>query len=77
MNLIVEFCVNNLVSGVDVVFVKLDVDDSLDVIEYDCLIYCDLCVMSLFVLVDGEVVCGEIVEELVVNIYIFLEENLF
>ncbi|MBC1578325.1 YuzB family protein [Listeria seeligeri] len=77
MNPIVEFCVNNLASGADVAFAKLDADDSLDVIEYDCLTYCDLCATSLFALVDGEVVRGETPDELVANIYTFLEENPF
>lgn len=54
MNPIVEFCVNNLASGADAAFAKLDADDSLDVIEYDCLTYCDLCATSLFALVDGK-----------------------
>ncbi|EHL2571261.1 DUF1450 domain-containing protein, partial [Listeria monocytogenes] len=40
MNPIVEFCVNNLASGADAAFAKLDADDNLDVIEYDCLTYC-------------------------------------
>ncbi|EPC3250906.1 DUF1450 domain-containing protein, partial [Listeria monocytogenes] len=39
--------------------------------------YCDLCATSLFALVDGEVVRGETAEELVANIYTFLEENPF
>lgn len=68
---------NNLASGADAAFAKLDADDNLDVIEYDCLTYCDLCATSLFALVDGEVVRGETAEELVANIYTFLEENCF
>lgn len=77
MNPIVEFCVNNLAQGSQAVYDKLENDPNLDVdvIEYDCLTYCDLCATSLFALVDGEVVRGSNAEELVANIYRFLEEN--
>ncbi|WP_430535195.1 YuzB family protein [Listeria rocourtiae] len=77
MNPIVEFCVNNLASGAQEAFDKLDADASLDVIEYDCLTYCDLCASSMFALVDGEVVRGETPEDLVANIYQFLKDNPF
>ncbi|EUJ22509.1 hypothetical protein PGRAN_12816 [Listeria grandensis FSL F6-0971] len=77
MNPIVEFCVNNLASGAQEAFDSLDADANLDVIEYDCLTYCDLCASSMFALVDGEVVRGETPAELVANIYQFLEDNPF
>ncbi|WP_167629832.1 YuzB family protein [Listeria valentina] len=75
MNPIVEFCVNNLASGSQEAFDRLNEDPNLDVVEYDCLTYCDLCAMSLFALVDGEVVRGTTPDELVKNIYQFIEEN--
>lgn len=77
MNPIIEFCVNNLAQGSQEVYDKLESDPNLDVIEYDCLTYCDLCATSLFALVDGEVVRGESAEALLTNIYKFLEENPF
>ncbi|EUJ32422.1 hypothetical protein MFLO_06862 [Listeria floridensis FSL S10-1187] len=77
MNPIVEFCVNNLASGAQKAFDQLDSDPNLDVIEYDCLTYCDLCARNLFALVDGEVIRGDSADELVQNIYRFLEEEGF
>ncbi|SIA62491.1 Uncharacterized protein conserved in bacteria [Mycobacteroides abscessus subsp. abscessus] len=44
-------------------------------IEYGCLGYCGKCASSLYALVNGEVVTGETPEELVENIYQFLDEN--
>lgn len=75
MNPIVEFCVNNLANGAREVYEQLDEDPNLDVVEYDCLTYCDLCATSLFALVDGEVVRGDNAADLLQNIYQFLEEN--
>lgn len=77
MNPIVEFCVNNIASASEEAFNRLNADPKLDVIEYDCLTYCDLCATSMFALVDGEVVRGATVDELVENVYRFLEENPF
>jgi uncharacterized protein YuzB (UPF0349 family) len=48
---------------------------NLDVIEYGCLSHCGKCALSLFALVNGEAVTGESPDELVNNIYDYLEEN--
>lgn len=72
---IIEFCVSNLASGAQKAKEQLEKDYDLDVIEYGCLGYCGKCAHSLFALVDGEVVRGETPEELVDNIYQYLEEN--
>jgi uncharacterized protein YuzB (UPF0349 family) len=72
---IIEFCISNLASGAQKAREKLERDSNLDIIEYGCLGYCGKCAHSLFALVNGEVVTGETPEQLVENIYQFLEEN--
>ena len=42
--------------------------------EYGCLGYCGIC-FEEFALVNGEVVQGATVEELVNNVYEYLDEN--
>lgn len=75
MNPIIEFCASNLASGSYKALEILEEDPNLDIVEYSCLDYCDLCGDSPFALVNGEYVKGETSEELVENIYKFLEEN--
>ncbi|MFT4412959.1 YuzB family protein [Fredinandcohnia humi] len=75
MQPIIEFCVSNLASGSQEAREILEKDPNLDIIEYGCLSYCGKCYQSLFALVNGEVVTGETAEELVKNIYEYLEEN--
>lgn len=72
---IIEFCVSNLANGSQKAREQLEKDPNLDVIEYGCLGYCGKCALSLFALVNGEVVIGNTPDELVENIYIYLEEN--
>ncbi|KAA9019959.1 YuzB family protein [Niallia endozanthoxylica] len=72
---IIEFCVSNLASGSQKALEQLEKDYDLDVIEYGCLGYCGKCAHSLFALVNGEIVTGETPEQLVDNIYQYLEEN--
>lgn len=43
--------------------------------EYGCLGYCGICFEGPFALVNGEVVQGATVEELVNNVYEYLDEN--
>ncbi|MCT4572091.1 DUF1450 domain-containing protein, partial [Bacillus thuringiensis] len=50
-------------------------DPNLDVMEYGCLGYCGICFEGPFALVNGEVVQGATVEELVNNVYEYLDEN--
>jgi len=55
----------------------LEEDPNLDIVEYSCLSHCTLCEESIYALVNGEVVRGETPEELVKNVYKYLEENPF
>lgn len=72
---IIEFCVNNLANGSQRAREKLERDPNLDIIEYGCLGYCGKCAASLFALVNGEVVTGQTPDELVDNIFQFIDEN--
>jgi uncharacterized protein YuzB (UPF0349 family) len=72
---IIEFCISNLASGAQKALEILERDPNLDVIEYGCLGYCGKCASSFYALVNGEPVEGDTPEELVENIYQFLEEN--
>lgn len=72
---IVEFCISNLASGSQPARVELERDPDLDVIEYGCLGYCGKCAMSMFALVNGDPVTGDTAEELIENVYKYLDEN--
>lgn len=73
----IEFCVSNLASGAQRAREQLEKDPNLDIIEYGCLSHCGKCARSLFAIVNGDVVSGETPDELVANIYKFLEEHHF
>ena len=75
MNPMVEFCISNLANGSQEAFDILEQDPDLDVLEYGCLSYCSLCSETLFAIVNGDVVEGNYSEELVSNIYKYIEEN--
>ncbi|MFD0051379.1 YuzB family protein [Actinomycetes bacterium NPDC127524] len=75
MNPIIEFCISNLASGSQEALEQLERDPNFDIVEYGCLSYCGKCARSLFALVNGEPVTGETTEELVRNIYQYLEDN--
>ncbi|RLJ75385.1 YuzB family protein [Salisediminibacterium halotolerans] len=75
MKPIIEFCMSNIASGSKDAFEKLDNDPDLDVIEYGCLSFCGQCARMKFALVNGEMVTGQTNDELVENVYQFLEEN--
>ncbi|WP_243290436.1 YuzB family protein [Bacillus sp. FJAT-47783] len=72
---IIEFCVSNLANGSQAALEKLEKDPNLDIVEYGCLGYCGKCFEGLYALVNGEVVMGEDPDQLVENIYQYLEEN--
>lgn len=72
---IIEFCVSNLASGASKAMEQLEKDSNLDVVDYDCLRYCGICSSHFFALVNGEVVTADSTEELVTNIYKYLEEH--
>ncbi|MCM3440048.1 YuzB family protein [Metabacillus halosaccharovorans] len=75
MKPIIEFCISNLANGGQAALEKLEKDPNLDIIEYGCLSYCGKCGHSLYALVNGEMVMGDTPDELVENVYTFLEEN--
>ncbi|MDA3129688.1 YuzB family protein [Aliibacillus thermotolerans] len=75
MNPIIEFCLSNLASGSQAALEELEKDPNLDIIEYGCLGNCGHCAMNMYALVNGEIVDGETPEELVENVYTYLEEN--
>jgi uncharacterized protein YuzB (UPF0349 family) len=76
MRPLVEFCIANLANGAQKALEKLERDPNIDVLEYGCLGYCGICAQTLFAVVEGEPIKGETPEELVQNIYSFLEENM-
>ncbi|PMC40610.1 hypothetical protein CJ195_02530 [Bacillus sp. UMB0899] len=75
MKPIIEFCISNLANGAQAALEQLEKDPNLDIIEYGCLSYCGKCGHSLYALVNGEMVMGDTPNELVENVYTFLEEN--
>ncbi|WLD92685.1 YuzB family protein [Alkalihalobacillus sp. AL-G] len=75
MRPIIEFCVSNLANGSQRAREVLEKDPNLDVIEYGCLGNCGQCFQSPYALVNGDYVPAETPEELVDNIYQYLEEN--
>ena len=75
MNPIIEFCMSNLADGSQQALEILEKDSNLDVTEYTCLGNCEMCYEGLYALVNGEYVSGETSEDLVNNIYQYLEEN--
>lgn len=72
---IIEFCISNLASGAQKARQELERDPDLDVIEYGCLGYCGKCAQSMFALVNGDPVTAETPEDLVEEIYHYLDEN--
>lgn len=73
---IIEFCISNLASGAQKAREQLERDSNLDIIEYGCLNHCGKCDAFLYALVEGEVVKGETPDQLVENIYQYLEEHM-
>jgi uncharacterized protein YuzB (UPF0349 family) len=72
---IIEFCISNLASGSQKAREILERDPNLDIIEYGCLGYCGKCASTFYCLVNGDVVTGNSPDELVENVYEYLEEN--
>ena len=75
MRPIIEFCLSNLASGAQKAMEALERDPNLDIVEYGCLNSCGICANNLFALVNGEMVTGDTVEDLVDNIYQYLDDN--
>ncbi len=75
MKPLIEFCVSNVASGAYQAMQQLEKDPNLDVMEYDCLRYCGICSSNLYALVNGEVVKADSTEQLIENIYKYLDEH--
>lgn len=75
MGPIIEFCSSSLASGTQAVREKLEQDPNLDIVEYSCLSFCGPCARGKFALVNGDMVKGRTNEELLENIYKYIEEN--
>lgn len=75
MRPIIEFCISNLANGTQKALEVLERDPNLDIIEYGCLSYCGKCARSMYALVNGEPISGNTPEDLVENIYQYIEEN--
>lgn len=72
---IIEFCLTNIAIYSQAAYEKLMEDDSLDVLEYSCTSNCETCAQTLFCIVEGEIITGNNNEELVANVYKFLEDH--
>lgn len=75
MNPMVEFCISNLANGSQPVYDKLELDPNIDVLEYGCLSYCSECAEGLYAIVNGDIVTGNDADDLLANIYQYIEEN--
>lgn len=75
MKPLIEFCVSNVASASYQAMQQLEKDPNLDVMEYDCLRFCGICSSNLFALVNGEVVKADSAEQLIENIYKYIDEN--
>ncbi|MBN9655502.1 DUF1450 domain-containing protein [Halobacillus litoralis] len=76
MNPLIEFCINNLISGSQEAKERLEKDPDLDVVEYGCLRNCGLCSQTLYAVVEGDRVMADTPDELVDKIYEHLDETL-
>jgi uncharacterized protein YuzB (UPF0349 family) len=65
----IEFCASNMHNGTDVIMNQLELDDSVEVIEYGCLGNCGECYLKPYALVDGEIVAADSAAELSVKIH--------
>lgn len=77
LTITIEFCINNLANGAQRAKERLEKDPNFDVIEYGCLSYCGKCTHGLYALVNGSVVVGKSADDLVDQIYRYVEEELF
>lgn len=61
---LIEFCASNMHHGTDKIMNQLELDDSVEVIEYGCLGNCGECYLKPYALVDGEIVAADSTAEL-------------
>lgn len=62
--IMIEYCTSNTHHGTDKVMEKFEQDDAYDVIEYGCLGNCGECYAYPFVMVEGDIIASETIEEL-------------
>lgn len=77
LTITIEFCINNLANGAQSAREQLEKDPNFHVIEYGCLAYCGKCLHMLYALVNGKVVEGHSADDLVKQIYHYVEDELF
>ena len=75
MKPIVEFCVNNVANGGQIVLDKLEADDLVEVVTYDCLNECVICAQDFLALAEGKLVRAKTTDDLNKGIYQSLEEE--
>lgn len=68
MNL-VEFCNANMQKGSDEVFRKLDEDNDIDVLDYECTNNCGICSKAMFAIVNGQLVGAQSAPALLEKVY--------
>ncbi|WP_407925717.1 DUF1450 domain-containing protein [Chengkuizengella marina] len=75
MKPVIEFCKTNLENGTQKTLDYLNKDQNLDIELYDCLENCPTCAESLYALVNKEIIKGNDPDDLVENIYKYLNER--
>lgn len=75
MRPLVEFCQSNLGAGTEKVKQKLEEDPNIDIVEYDCLGFCVDCATYPYGLVNGSMVTGESLKELLDNIHAEIKKD--
>lgn len=64
MKPVVEICLRNVSKGSDLLLNDEWLNQHADIITESCLQYCELCANSFFVLVEGELITSQQVDEL-------------
>jgi len=75
----IDFCASNIHHGTDALLDKYEADENYEAIEYGCLGNCGECYLKPFVIVNGEIVVADTVEQLEISIEQYLleeEENI-
>ncbi|SER78181.1 Uncharacterized protein YuzB, UPF0349 family [Gracilibacillus ureilyticus] len=73
----IAFCVKNLAKGSEKVRKKLITDPDFNVAEYGCTSFCGLCRNYYVAIVNGKPVKADSPDELLDNIYNYVDEELF
>jgi len=73
--IMIEYCTSNTHHDTDLILKKFESDDAYDVIEYGCLGNCGECYLRPFVMVDGEIVATDAVDELSEAIASFIKQQ--